>query len=87
LGVAIVVLLEFFRAGIRRPVDLTKGLGITPFATLPYMLSRKEVVRRRLFVWGGFVGVLAAVALSVWLVDRYYMPIDRIAELIQQRLR
>lgn len=86
-GVALVALLELLRRGIRRPVDLTQGLGITTFATLPYMRSRRELRRRRLFVWGGVIGILASALAAAWAVDTFYLPLDQVIEKIQQRLR
>jgi uncharacterized protein involved in exopolysaccharide biosynthesis len=76
LGLAVVVLLELFNKGIRRPVDLTNKLGITPFATLPYYRSPFERRRRS----GLIIGVLAAIIVGVpallWAVDTYVMPLD-----------
>ena len=86
LGLAVVVLMEFLKSGIRRPVDLTRGLGITPFATLPYLRTRGEIIRRRLIVWGGLVMVLAALGGAVWAVDTYYMPLDLLFQQLQRRL-
>ncbi|MFN4128268.1 MAG: GumC family protein [Paracoccaceae bacterium] len=86
LGLALVALLEFFKAGIRRPVDLSNGLGITPFATLPYMRSKGEVLRQALIIWGGIVLFLLVIAATLWLVHTRYMPLDLLLEQTRQRL-
>jgi len=40
LGLVLVVLLELLSTSIRRPVDLTNALGITPFGTVPLIRTR-----------------------------------------------
>ena len=47
-GLALVILLELLNNKIRRPVELTKALGIQPMATIPYIRTRGEQVRARL---------------------------------------
>lgn len=46
LGLGMVVLLEVLRPYIRRPVELTRALGITPIATLSYVPTPAELWRR-----------------------------------------
>jgi hypothetical protein len=41
------VLIEVLKGAIRRPADITARLGITPFATLPYLRTAGQVRRRR----------------------------------------
>lgn len=60
LGGALVVLLERLDQAVRRPLDLTNRLGIAPLATLPYLPTRAEVLRRRL----AFAGSIALVVLG-----------------------
>lgn len=86
LGLALVALIELLRPGIRRPVDLTNGLGITPFATLPYLRTKGEILRRTLTIWGGVALALATVAAALWLVHTRYMPLDLLLEQIRRRL-
>lgn len=86
LGLGLVALLELMRRGIRRPIDLTNGLGIAPFATLPLMRSRAEVMRRRLIVWCGLLLVLGALAAALWAVHTYYMPLDLLVEQVRRQL-
>lgn len=80
LGLGLVALLELFRPGIRRPADLSRALGITPFATLPYMRTRGEVLRRRILTWGSACGVLLLIFGGLWAVDTYYMPLDMVLD-------
>lgn len=87
VGVALTLLLELLKPGIRRPQDLTKGLGITPFATLPYMRTRSEILRRRAYVWSGLVLILGLFLGGLWVINTFYMPLDLVLEQIQRRLR
>ena len=86
VGLAVVVLLELLNKGIRRPVDLTNRLGITPFATLPYYRTRAERIRRRMIILGILAFFLVAIPLGLWAVNTYVMPLDRLLDAITQRL-
>ena len=86
LGLAFVVLLELLNKGIRRPVDLTNRLGITPFATLPYYRTKAERVRRRLIIFGVLGFLLIAIPAGLWAVDTYVVPLDRILNMVRQQI-
>jgi uncharacterized protein involved in exopolysaccharide biosynthesis len=85
LGFAMVFLLEFLNKGIRRPVDLTAKLGITPFATLPYYRTRRETLRRRTLIAAILGVVVIVIPLGLWAVDIYYAPLEQILEQVIQR--
>lgn len=76
LGIGLALLLEVMNKAIRRPADLTAGLGITPFATLPYLRSPRQVRRRRLILFVIFALVLIAIPALLFAVDRRVMPLD-----------
>jgi uncharacterized protein involved in exopolysaccharide biosynthesis len=86
LGLALVVLLELMNRAIRRPVDLTGKLGITPFATLPYMRTRGESRRRSLIIALALLVVLVGIPAGLWAIDTYYLPIDMIIDRLIDRL-
>lgn len=86
LGLALVALLELLKPGIRRPVDLTKGLGITAFATLPYLRTREEVMRQRIMTWGSLAVVLLVFGAGLWALHTYYMPLDLLLEQLQRSI-
>lgn len=86
LGFALVALLTFLSTGIRRPVDLTAKLGITVFATLPYLQTAREIRRRRLRRLAIVAAVLVVVAALLWAVNTYYMPLDLLMDQLVQRL-
>ena len=74
LGAAAIAGLELMKPGIRRSADLTRGLGITPFATLPYIVLPEETRKPRL-IWGMVLGGLILVGLALVLVHFLYMPL------------
>ena len=85
LGGALVVLIELLNRGIRRPDELTAKLGITPFATLPYLETQAEIRRRRRRRIAIFLAVVLGIAALLWAVNSYYMPLDLLVDgLIKQ---
>jgi uncharacterized protein involved in exopolysaccharide biosynthesis len=76
LGLGLVFLLELMNSAIRRPVDLTAKLGITPFGTLPLLRSRAQIRRRRLVVAGAFAVVMVAIPAGLWVVHTQVTPLD-----------
>ena len=50
-GLGFVVLMEMLNRSIRRPVDLSAGLGIQPFATVPYIRTQGEPRWKRSWWW------------------------------------
>ena len=86
LGLALVMLIEFLHAGIRRPADLTAKLGITTFATLPYLTTDREIRWRRLRQLVVVILVLAVIAAVLWGINTYYMPLDLLMDQIIKRI-
>jgi uncharacterized protein involved in exopolysaccharide biosynthesis len=76
LGLLVVAALALLSPGIRRPEDLATKLGITAFATLPYVSTAADLAlkRRRLVMSSGAVA-LALIAVVV-LVGVLYKPLD-----------
>lgn len=75
-GVGFIVLLELLNRSIRRPVELSRALGIQPFATIPYIRTRREQRRKRMIV--GIVLGLTVLGIPALLltVHSYYLPLD-----------
>jgi uncharacterized protein involved in exopolysaccharide biosynthesis len=86
LGFGIVVLLELLHPGIRRPQELTAKLGITAFATLPYMRTRRQILRRRLIIAVALAVVVVGIPAGLWAVDTYYAPLDLLIDRAMQKL-
>ena len=75
-GLGLVFLLEALNSAIRRPVELTNKLGITPLATLPFLRTPGQIRWRRAKIALALIFVLAAIPAGLWLVDRQVMPLD-----------
>jgi hypothetical protein len=88
LGLAggLFALLEFLNRSVRRPVELTGPLGITPLATIPYFEnSRRRMVRNTVRI-ASFLVILIGVPAALWAVDTYFMPLDLLADRILTRI-
>ena len=72
------LLLELLNRTIRRPVELTHALGVTPLATIPYMETRAHFWMRRSLKLALLIAVVIAVPVALWAVDTYYKPLDLI---------
>lgn len=85
-AVGLFLLLELVNTSVRRPVEITHKLGITPLAAIPHMESKN---RRRLRILALGVLLLAAligVPAILWAIDQYYMPLDILFQRIINRL-
>jgi uncharacterized protein involved in exopolysaccharide biosynthesis len=80
LGLAVVVLLELLNRGIRRPVDLTNRLGITPLATLPYYRTTADLARRRILILSILGAFLIGIPIALWAINAYVIPLDRLLD-------
>ena len=86
LGLALVILLELMNSAIRRPVDLTSKLGITPFGTVPLIRTRWEVVRRQTIIFAAFAIAIVMIPVALWLIHANVMPLDVILEKIKDKV-
>lgn len=85
-GLALVVLLEFFNRSIRRPIELTNRLGITPFAILPYVKTQPEIIFRRILIGGTVGGLVILVPLGLFAIHSLAFPLDSIIEALFNRV-
>ena len=86
-GIALIVLIELLKGAVRRPADITARLGITPFATVPYMRTSRQTHRRRAIIIAGFVLVLLAIPAALWLVHTQVTPLDLLFNRLMQKIR
>ena len=75
-GIGLIVLMEMLNRSIRRPVDLSAGLGIQPFATVPYIQTGSESRWKLGAVVVALVVALGVIPLGLLLLHTYYMPLD-----------
>ncbi|MDJ0638641.1 MAG: chain length-determining protein [Paracoccaceae bacterium] len=80
------VLTELLNRTIRRPADLTRGLGIQPLATIPYLEEASVRRRRRIFKILFMLLAIIAIPVGLWAVHTYYLPLDLLVEKIAARV-
>ncbi|MEL6570597.1 MAG: lipopolysaccharide biosynthesis protein [Pseudomonadota bacterium] len=85
LGLTLVVLLELFSNAIRRPVDLTSKLGITPFGTVPLIRTRWEVVRRQTIIFASFAIAIVLIPAILWFVHVQVIPLDSVVDWVKDK--
>jgi uncharacterized protein involved in exopolysaccharide biosynthesis len=86
LGLGVVVLLEVMSRTIRRPVEITNSLGITPLATLPYLRSAPQVRQRKIFLLFAFVLVLGAIPAGLWFIDTNVIALDQLIDRVLYKI-
>lgn len=86
LATLIFALMEVTNRAIRRPVDLTRSLGVQPLATIPYIEHDSVKKRRRVVYMFLIAAVVIAVPLGVWALHTYYLPLDLLFEKVLQAL-
>lgn len=86
LAAVFFVLTELVNSAIRRPVDLTRGLGVQPLATIPFIEPAFARRRRQFFKLIVIVFAMVAIPLGIWAVHTYYMPLDLLFEKVIERV-
>ena len=86
MAAALFILLELLNSTVRRPIDVQKGLGIVPLATIPYIESRARRMWRRSGQILAMLIVLAGVPAALWAVDTYYLPLDLLAQRVLDQI-
>lgn len=85
-GLGLFVLLELLNSSIRRPEDLISRLGVTPFATIPYIRTRRQVFWQRTLKISLLLAIVIGVPAAIYAVHIYYLPLDLVAEKVMDRL-
>ncbi|MBT8476616.1 MAG: lipopolysaccharide biosynthesis [Alphaproteobacteria bacterium] len=76
LGGLTVFLLELMNKSVRRPVDLTRSLGIVPLATVPMIRTPGESTRRKSAVLLLFLGFVIGIPVVLYYVHFFILPLD-----------
>lgn len=79
-------LTELLNKSIRRPVDLTRGLGVQPLATIPYIEEEGASQKRQVMALVASFGIVFALAAGLWAVHAFYMPLDLLFEKVMTRV-
>ena len=75
-GLALVVLMELLNSAPVRPRDITAKLGVTPLATIPFVPTAAQTIRRRALKLAVIAAGLVLGPLALWLVHTQYRPLD-----------
>jgi polysaccharide chain length determinant protein (PEP-CTERM system associated) len=75
-GLAFVLLLELLNRSIRRPSELSAGLGIQPFVTIPYMRTQHELAVKRTAMLAVLAAIVVGIPLALFAIHTYYLPLD-----------
>jgi polysaccharide chain length determinant protein (PEP-CTERM system associated) len=86
LGLGFVILLELLNRSIRRPTEVTRKLGITPFAAIPYIRSERQIRNRRAIIALALLAVGVGIPLGLYLLHAYVMPMDMMIDLVVDKL-
>lgn len=85
LGFGIVGLIELLNPAVRRPVELTRAMGVPPFATLPVMRTRRQTILRRAYIAAVLLLAIGTIPAGLWAIDQYYMPLDMMMDRVASR--
>jgi len=85
LAVAIVGAIELLNSAVRRPVEITRAMGVAPYASLPFLRTRRQILLRRGGIALAFVLAVAAIPAGLWAVNTYYMPLDLVMDKVANR--
>lgn len=86
LGVGIVGLFELLSTAVRRPVDIMQAMGgVGPYATLPMLRTRRQVLLRRVMIVTAILSAVFGAAAGLWLIEQYVMPLDALVSRIADR--
>ena len=86
LGIGFVALLEMLNTSVRRPIELVRGLDITPIVAVPYLRTPGERARKRTTVAGLLLVLVLGLPAVLYAIDTYYEPLDLILAKVNARL-
>lgn len=86
LAAVFFIVTELINGAIRRPVDLMRGLGVQPLATIPYLEEPSVRRRRRMLKLSFILFVVISVPLALWAIHTYYLPLDLLFEKSLERV-
>lgn len=87
LGVALIVLLEVMNKSIRRPMEITNGLGVAPMATIPYIMTASDRLKRRIWTLAVVLTVCISVPALMYYIHLNLYPLDRVIDVFIEQFR
>lgn len=85
-GLALIFIMEALNSTARRPEDIIKQLGVTPFTTIPYTHTRGQRLRQQGSKLIVILVILIGIPAAVYAVHLYYLPLDLIADRIMNKM-
>lgn len=85
-GLGLIFLMELMNKTVRRPVELTNKLGITPIATVPYIRTKGEKVKRRGVQFFFLIALLIGIPAVLFAIHQFYLPLDLIWERLMDKM-
>ena len=85
-GAGLILLMEVLNGTARRPEDLVRRFGVTPFTTVPYIRTRRQMLVQRSFKVLVILTILIGIPLIIYAVHLYYLPLDLIAEKVMNKI-
>ena len=79
-GPGLLAFLEMMNTAVRRSVEIERALDITPIATLSYIHTRADVLRRRAAIAGVVLAIGVALPAGLWATHTFVQPLDALAE-------
>ena len=76
LGLGFIVLLEMLNRSIRRPSEIVERFGAQPFATIPYIRTRREKRWKRGVIVTTLLAIVVAIPMGLLAVHTLVRPLD-----------
>ncbi|MEL6519326.1 MAG: lipopolysaccharide biosynthesis [Pseudomonadota bacterium] len=86
LGLGLILLLELMNRSIRRPVEITNAMGVSPLATIPYIMTASERLKRRLWTLAIVVVLCITVPAAMYYVHINVFPLDRLVDSVMDKI-
>lgn len=85
LGAFLMLAAEFRNQSVRTAGQIERKLNLRPLVTIPMIETRHDVRRRLLVRFTVILLIILAAAIALFLVDRFYLPLDLLLEKILDR--
>lgn len=86
-ALGLVLLLEMLNKSVRRPMDLTNAFGISPIATVPYIPTSADRLRKRAITLTILAVFAVGLPAAIYYINLNIYPMDRLVDLVIERLR
>jgi len=86
LGALLMIGAELRNQSVRTAAQIERKLNLRPLVTIPMVRTRQDIRRRFLIILTGVILLILAVGVALFLIDRFYLPLDLLLEKILNRL-